>query len=127
VDRAGEFEYTDEASDFAEAETERPVATRAGFRSTIPLTESTETPFGLTRQWAVVPVAVVADLRREPLMMEALCGGSAATFGFTAFAGIDPTKAPIEDVTDEYEATFPTVGFLLVNDEVLVSCALGTL
>jgi len=60
-------------------------------------------------------------------MMEAMCGGSAATFGFLAVTGIDPAKPPIEDVTDEYETTFPTVGFLLVNDEVLVSCALGTL
>jgi hypothetical protein len=127
VDRAGEFERTDEASDFAEAEAERAVATRAGFRSTIPLTESTETPFGLTRQRAVVPVTVISDLRREPVMMEAMCGGSAATFGFTAVPSIDPAKAPIEDVTEEYEATFPTVGFLLVNDEVLVGCALRTL
>jgi len=67
VDRAGEFERTDEASDFAETETERAVATRAGFRSTIPLTESTETPFGLTRQWAIVPVAVVSDPVGSPL------------------------------------------------------------
>jgi hypothetical protein len=127
VNEAVKFERTDEASDFSETEAERAVAIRAGFRSVIPLTESTETPFGLTRQWAIIPVAGVADLRREPLVVEAMCSGSAATFGFFAVTGIDPAEPPIKDVTDEHEATRPTVRFLVVDDEILVSGALGTL
>jgi hypothetical protein len=60
-------------------------------------------------------------------VVEAMCRGSAATFGFMTVTGIDPPKLPIEDVTDEHEATRPTVRFLVVDDEVFVSRTLGTL
>jgi hypothetical protein len=60
-------------------------------------------------------------------VVEAMGGGCAATFGFTAVTGIDPAEPPIEDVTDEHETTRPTVRFLVVDDEVFVSSALGTL
>jgi hypothetical protein len=59
--------------------------------------------------------------------MEAVCSGSAATLGFLAVTSIDPPKLPIEHVTGEYETTCPAVGFLVVDDEVLISCTLGTL
>jgi hypothetical protein len=88
--------------------------------------EATETPFCLTRQWATVSIGLEADLRWEPLVMEATCRGSAATVGVTAVTGIDPTKLPIEYVTGDHEATRPTVRFL-VDAEVLVDGALRTL
>jgi hypothetical protein len=81
----------------------------------------------LIRQRAIIPILVVADIRRESLMMETMGSGSAATFGLLSVTGIDPAEPPIEDVTDEHETTRPTVRFLAVDDEVFVSSALGTL
>nr|WP_254824852.1 hypothetical protein [Haloglomus halophilum] len=64
VDRFGELESADEASDFSEASTERAVVSGTGLRAVVPLSESIEAASGPGGELVAVAVTVMAYFGR---------------------------------------------------------------